>query len=81
MIGYERDCVICNATGPYDPNSECHTRCGKYAEPLYHVPRGWLVDRGLCESLEVTTEHVILWETESGADPSKIAFVSVVGSN
>jgi hypothetical protein len=33
---------VCNRTGPYDPNGECHTRCGSYAEPLYHVPRGWI---------------------------------------
>ena len=70
-IGPEKDCTICNRTGPFDPNNECHSRCGSYSEPLYHTPRDWLEPSGL--------NTVIMWETQSGADPSGVAFASVVG--
>jgi hypothetical protein len=84
-LGPEKDCTVCNRTGPFDPNGECHTRCGDFAEPLYHAPRGWL--EGPCSTAAegstatTTLQHVILWEaTSGGADPSKVAFVVVTES-
>ena len=78
-LGSEKDCIVCNRTGPFDPNGECHTRCNHYAEPLYHAPRGWLVPCSSAHSIVVAAamQHVILWETLSGADPSKVVFVSM----
>lgn len=85
----EPDCKVCNRTGPYDPNGECHFRCGEEAEPLYHVPRSWLLGRtrpstadspaaaGKQETEGGALETVVLWERESGADPSRVAFVTV----
>lgn len=84
-VGPEKDCTVCNRTGPYDPNGECHVRCGDYAEPLYHAPREWLTG---CEAGTPNNQNVrngsnenlvILWETQGGTDPSSVVFCSVVG--
>lgn len=84
-LGPEKDCTVCNRTGPYDPNGECHTRCGDYAEPLYHAPREWLTG---CETATASNNKaqngskenlVVLWEKEGGTDPSAVVFSSVVG--
>ena len=84
-LGPEKDCTVCNRTGPYDPNGECHTRCGDYAEPLYHAPREWLTG---CETATASNTKaqngskenlVVLWEKEGGTDPSAVVFSSVVG--
>ena len=72
VLPSEPACTVCNRTGPYDPNGECHFRCNKLAEPLYHAPRGWLNHHSV-------NNTVVLWERESGADPSKVSFASVVG--
>lgn len=86
-LGPEKDCLVCNRTGPYDPNGECHTRCGDFAEPLYHAPREWLTgcEVGTAPSKEAANGSnenlVILWEKEGGADPSAVVFCSVTGHN